>query len=361
MKTSFLKNIFYPPNYLFLPVAGIEICNGSIKYIEFFNKNGVFSIKKFGEVSIPKDTVKNGFILNRTSLVKALLEVKKNITSDFVRVSIPEDKTYIFETKIPKGAENNIREVLEFKIEENVPLKLEGSMFEYEIIDRGELSDEITVSVSVIPKRVIVEYAETFDQAGMYPVSYEIESKVIANSVITKNSKKNSIILEIKDDSTVLIAVIDGFVRASSSVSIGESAIKESLLKTGVFSDELINGKFFENDFSFETTYSGESYSSLVNVFSILKDEVEKFNEYIKNRFLNINSHTRVIDSIILCGRSSVLPGLAKQINQNINTEVILADTWTNIFDVKDTVSPMKFNDSLAFATPIGLVLSSCK
>ncbi|MFH1607710.1 MAG: minichromosome maintenance protein MCM, partial [archaeon] len=38
MKINFLKKILSAPNYLNLPFAGIEICNRSIKYIEFSNK-----------------------------------------------------------------------------------------------------------------------------------------------------------------------------------------------------------------------------------------------------------------------------------------------------------------------------------
>jgi type IV pilus assembly protein PilM len=361
MKANFLKKIFYLPNYLSLPVTGIEICNRSIKYIEFFNKKGVYSIKNFGEVFLSPNVMKDGDILNKTSLIKALSEVKKNISTDFVKVSIPEEKTYIFDTKIPKEAQINIKEALEFKIEENVPLKLNESFFEYEIIDNKSV-EEIMLSVSVVPKKFISEYSDVFDQAGIYPLSYEIESKMIANSVISKGDRRNSIIINIKDDSTTLVAVIDGFVRISSSVSIGENTIRENLLKTGLFSDELVIGKYFENDFSFETTYTKESYSSLVNIFSIFKDELEKFNEYIVNKFPNKKlSSIKRVERIILCGRSSTLPGLAKHINQNINAEIILANTLVNVFDIKENTHALKFQDSLSFVTPIGLVISSYK
>ena len=362
MNTNFLKKLLYIPNYLSLDVAGIEICNDSVKYIEFFNKKGVFSIKNFGEVFLSPNIVKDGDILNKNSLIKALIEVKNNISSDFVRVSLPEEKTYIFEVALPSEIKTNIREALEFKIEENVPLKLAESIFEYEIIGDNQQLKNTIFSVSVAPQKVISDYTEVLDQAGLQPLSFEMESKMITSSVISKDDKRNSIIMNIKDDSTVLIAVIDGFVRLTSSISIGESAIRECLLKTGIFSDELVNGKYFENDFSFETTYTKESYLSLINIFSIFKDEVEKFNEYTMNKFPNTKiSSPKRVDRIILCGRGSTLPSLAKHINQNINAEIALANVWSNVFDIKETVSAMKFQDSLNFVTPVGLVVSSYK
>ena len=362
MIANFFKKIFYPPNYLSLPVAGIEICNKSIKYIEFFNKKGFFSVKKFGEVFLPPNIVKDGSVINRNALVKALTEVKNNISSDFVKLSIPEEQTYIFNVKLPKEAKTNVKEALEFKIEENVPLKLEESSFEFEIVEDKASSQDVTLNVSVIPQKIISDYTNIFDQVGIYPISFETESKMVASSVVLRGEKKSSIIVNIKDDSTVLIAVINGFVRLTSIISVGESTIRENLLKTGLFSDELVNGKFFENDFSFETTYTKESYSSLVNIFSIFKDEIEKFNEYVIEKFPNTETPTKKnINKIILCGKSSTLPGLAKHINQNIHAEIILANAFSNVFDVGKDVSSLKFSDSLSFVTPIGLVISSYK
>lgn len=362
MKANLLKKLLYVPNYLSLQVAGVEICNKSVKYIEFFNKKGLFSIKNFGEISLLPGIVKEGNILKKDDLVKALTEVKNNIVSDFVRVSVAEEESYIFDVILPKEAKTNIREALEFKIEENVPLKLEEASFEYEIVEEKKDSKEMIVNVSVIPKKLINEYTELLNQVGMHPISFEVESKMVADSVIARDDRKNSILVNIKDDSTILIGVIDGFVRVSSSISIGESVIRENLLKTGLFSDKMVIDKFFETDFSFETSYTKDLYSSLINIFSILKDEVEKFDEYVINKFSEIKSSpTKNVDKIILCGRGSTLPGLAKHINQNISTEVVLANVWSGVFDVKENTSNVKFHDSLSFVTPIGLVVSSYK
>lgn len=358
MRSNFLKKLFYIPNYIALPVAGVEICNKSIKYIEFNNKKGSLTIKKYGEIALPPNVVKDGEILNKTALSKSLTEVKKQLSSDFLKVSIPEEKTYIFEIQIPREAKSDIREALEFKIEENVPLKLDEVFFEYEIINESKDSKDINVSVSVIPKRVISEYTEVFDLAGLYPLSFKIESRMIANSIIPRGDMRTFMVIDIKDDSTLLAAVVDGVVRFTSSVSIGETAIKESLVKIGAFSKENIDKDIFENVFSFENTYNEESYTALLNIFSIIKDEVEKFNEYVISKFSskkNISSKT--VEKIILCGRSSAIPGFAKHIGQNLNIEVILGNAWANVFDIKEHAPTMKFQDSLSFVTPIGLAI----
>jgi type IV pilus assembly protein PilM len=367
MKIKLFNKILYPPVFLSLPSAGVEICNNCIKYVELYNLKGTVSLKKFGEVPLSANIIKDGDILNKNSLVKALIEVKKNITSNFVKVSIPEEKTYIFDVEIPKEAKKNIREALEFKIEENVPLKLEEVSFEYEELKNSKNnSNNISVNVSVIPKSIIDDYTEVLNQADIYPVAFEVESKVIADAVISKKDRNNYIIVKIKENSTVLIAVIDGIVRFSSSIGVGEYYIKEKLFKTDLFKDKPVDYDFFSSDFSFDAAYTSESYDAVVSVFSVFKDEVEKFNGYVEDKFFNADQNIKSIknnkiEKIILCGKCAVLPGLAKHINQNMNAEIILANAWINVFDISETPPQMKFNDSLNFITPIGLVVSSYK
>ena len=362
MNKDILKKIFRIPNYLSLPVAGLEICNRSIKYVEFSDDNGKPYIKNFGEFPLPINVVKDGNILNKDVLVKALVEVKKNLTCDFVKVAIPEEKTYIFDVLLPKEAKDNIRQALEFKIEENVPLKFDESVFEYEIVEKNYSLTDMIVNVSVIPKRVLADYSEILDQSNLYPVSFEIESKMIASSTVDKGNNKNSIILDIKDDSSILVAVINDNVRLSASISIGENSIIETLNKIETFKNKEVANDIFNNDFSFDSIYTKESYLSLINIVSIFKDEVEKFNQYILNKFPNIRSSKQaVVDRIVVCGRSASLPGLTKHINQNLKTEITLANTLMNVCDVDDCTSNIKFQEALNYATTIGLIVASQK
>ena len=96
MKTNFLKKIFYPPQYLSMKAAGIDIHNQSIRYIEFDYEKSNPSVKNFGEIYLSPNIIKDGEIINKNAFVKALSEVKRKISSDFVKISIPEEKTCAF-------------------------------------------------------------------------------------------------------------------------------------------------------------------------------------------------------------------------------------------------------------------------
>lgn len=357
MKKNFFKKLFYPPNYLTMLVAGVSIDNHKIRYIEFSNKKGKLSLKNFGEIPLLENILKDGEILNRGEFIRALHELKSRISADFIRVGIPEEQTYIFDTELPKAAGADIREAIEFKLEENVPLKVDEVLFEYEILESGKPDEHIHSTISVIPKSIIESFVDAFNIASLAPVAFEVESRMIARSLIPRGDRNTLIVIDIKNDSTVMFAVIDGVVRFSSSVAIGESAIKTSLMK----SDPSLydsSGRISERAYDLSTPLNGDTFVSLLNVFSVIKDELVKFNEYIESKALekrNFSPHK--LNRIILCGSKSALPGFTNYLNQHFGVEIVLADVWVNVFKKDEYIPDLKFNDSLDFPAAIGMAI----
>ena len=353
MKTNFVKKIFRSPNYLSMPAVGVDITNHSVRYIDFNNKSGKLSIKKYGEIQLLPGVIKDGEILSKDILVKSLIELKNIISSNMVIVSIPEDKNYIFNIKIPKVPNKEIRQILEFKIEENVPLKLDEIFFDYEIIEESIDNKELFLNVSVVPKKIISEYSEVFNLAGLYPISFELESKMVACSIIPKEDKSFFMIINIKDDSTVLSIVSNEIVYLTSTISVGNYSILENLLKLPEYKENKIN-----KSFDFNNNFNNNAFNSLLNIFSIFKDEVEKFFNYCSSEDAKRNYNFPLkIKKIFVCGKTSTIPGFIEHIIQNLDVEIEVANVWQNSFDIETSLPELKFFDSLDYSVPIGLAL----
>jgi type IV pilus assembly protein PilM len=361
MKIDFLKKIFSPPTFLVMPSAGVDINNKNIRYLEFRERMNEVVPSKYGEISLASGIVKDGVILNREELVKVLSSLKEKINSDFVRVSVPEEKTYIFNTEIPNMKDGEIRQALEFRLEENVPLKVDEAMFEYEALEKKDDSENIPVAVSVVPKQTIESYASVFKDAGLSLVSIELESRMVSKSVINRGDKGTIMIVNIKDDCTVLSIVVGGVVWFTSTVSVGANTLLDGVSRIGKFSDEeysRLPEKLIKNS----EENGAEIAYSLFNVFSVIKDEIEKFNEYWSKEVQKTRmGHSGRLDKIVLCGKCSALPGLAGHIGQNLKAEIVVADVWQNAFSIEDFLPDLNFLDSLDYASVVGLALSSKK
>ncbi len=353
MKMKLLKNFFRLPNYLSMPAVGIEISNRSIKYVDFIKKDGDLNLEDFGEVAIDSGIIENGCIIKKDELIKILSDLKINFSSKFVRLSIPEENIYIFSTKIPLVKDSEIRQTLEFRIEENVPLKRDEVIFEYDVL--GKEGEEILLNVFVVPKQIILGYIDILNLSGLSPIAFDAESVIVAKTVVA--DKKSSIILNIKDDSSILSAVVFGVVRSTFIISVGDSLIKESLLKI----KSIKNLDFSKSSFIFspKILLNEDARDSLSNVFSVLKDEIEKFNNFYLSQTKDKIAGFNGFDSIILCGKSAILPGLADHITQNLNIKAEIANPWIHVFDVNDKIPDLKFEESLGYIPSIGSSLMS--
>ena len=71
------------------------------------------------------------------------------------------------------------------------------------------------------------------------------------------------------------------------------------------------------------------------------------------------NPEHEKINRIILCGGDANLAGLADYLQLSMKMKVENADVWINILDTKNSIPEMSFEESLSYATVIGLSLGS--
>jgi len=360
MPSLFLKKIFSLPNYISMPASGVEICNKSIKYIEFDKINGETKLSNYGEVFLPQGVFKDGEILNRAEFIKALDIVKDHLKNYFVKVSVPEEKTYLFNIKLPYLKPEEIRQALEFRLEENVPLKALESSFEFKLIRKPKKSTEdLFLNVSVIPKKTVEEYSDVFRTVGLNIISLETESKMVSKSLIKKSEQKTVMIVHIKDDTTTMSIVSQDSTCFTSSIPVGNNSVLEILRKIPAINSENLK-KIPEKMLFLDDFYDEEAYDSLLNIFSVIKDEVERFNKYWVSQIENHKEYGfRTLDQIILCGRAAAIPGLANHISQNIGIDTVVGNVWGNVFNLKEYIPSLKFFDSLDYAVTIGLATPS--
>jgi type IV pilus assembly protein PilM len=337
--SEFFKKIFYPIHYLSMPAAGIDIGETSVKYLEFSSERGTFAVKNFGEMRLPSLVLQKGELINRDVLVKTLGDIREKISSKLVKACIPEEKTYIFEIKIPYVSFAEVRQAVEFRLEENVPFKADQVYFEWSLITEDKENDEMHLSVSVIPKDVIEMYLDIFHAAGLYPISFEVKSRMAAKSVVPHGTHKNYVVMHLKDESTTLSLVSSDTVLFTTTIPVGGNAIEEDMKKVGVS----------------KKAKTGEYMDALANVFSIIKDELEKFITYVKSNPRGLGD-VDAIEKIIVCGRYADMPGFLMDVGQNISgLDISLGNVWVNMFNLNTYLPPIPFRDSLKFAATIGL------
>ena len=91
--------VFPPPTYISLPSVGVDISDTSMKYVSFrpsLRPEKVRTLDLWGDINIPENVLQRGEIKDVKILTDVLKEFKAKTNAEFIRVSLPEERAYIF-------------------------------------------------------------------------------------------------------------------------------------------------------------------------------------------------------------------------------------------------------------------------
>lgn len=359
--SSAISRILPPPQYLTLPSAGVDISDTSLKYIVFSpnaHRKGEFTLDAWGDIDIPSDTLSRGNVNNAAQLQKVLEEVRAKLPAPYVRISLPEERAYIFETEIKRGvAFKEIRGLLEFRLEENVPISPRDAFFDYHIITDKEDSGPLRVSVTVYSRETIMGYYEAATKAGLVPVSFEVEAQAIARAALPRHDTQVHLIVDFGKTRTGVGIVYQGNLMYTSTIDIGGKELSTALRRQlgDVAESQLTEIKNTQG--LVRAAGNTDAYEALITTMSAIKDEISLRIQYWDTH--TDNTPDLAIKSIILCGGSSNLKGLPGYLSETLGVPAKRARVWENAFSIESYVPPIDRRHAFGYATAIGLALGS--
>ena len=101
MKFNKIFEAFPPPKFLNIPFAGLSISDSAIHCIQFGKKDGRIYIEKYAEVELSPGTIVSGEMHDKEKVLNIWKTLKKDLGFEHVKISLPEEKVYIFTAKIP--------------------------------------------------------------------------------------------------------------------------------------------------------------------------------------------------------------------------------------------------------------------
>jgi hypothetical protein len=319
MKFKNLLDSFPPPNFLNIPYTGLSISDTAIRCVQFSKSQNGLRLAKYSEKYLPEGFVTSGFINNVEDVANILREIKKDLKIQHIKVSLPEEKAYLFTTKIPKVEQKEIRGAIEFKMEENVPVSASELVFDYTVPDPFAHPDYLNVVVSAMPSSVIDVYMETMNKAELSLLSLEIESQSVARALVLVGDMKAYIIAHFGKNKVGLYVAYRRIVHFTSTIStIGLP----------------------EGDFSY------------------ISSEIKKLQIYWQTLKENVDDPNKKISKIIICGED--LPtDLESQLGVKAKLPSEFGNVWINAFDINKNIPEISHTDSLKYAPAIGLALPS--
>ncbi len=358
MKRSKFYQFFPPPQFLQMSAFGLGVSDMSLRFVELIEKRKGFVVGRFGERAIERGIIESGEVKKPAELRVILSDIKKSYNLEFVSVSLPEEKGYLFQLRLPKMKYSDVRGAIELSLEEHVPIKSDEALFDYDIVAETDSSFDITVSV--VPRTLVDGYLEAFLGSGITPVAFEIEAHSLARSIVPDGDKNTFMIVDFGKTRTGISIVSDGVARFTSSVLVGGGLLTDAIAKSLQVSYDEAEKIKREKGISGNDTNEVVS-TALTSTISIMRDEVNKHQSYWQMHTDEYGNKRPEIQKIYLCGGDASLAGLVGHLASGLSSPVELANVMINVNTLDEYVPEISFNDSLRFATALGLALRRSK
>lgn len=308
--------------------AGIDIGIGHVRHISFKQSPKGISIKHFGVLEIKEDLDRTKPLIENSDLIDILKKIQKETGYKYAEASLPEDLVYIYTTEVDMADESTMRTQIEFRLEENVPVKVEEAVFDVTHVLSMPQTNKVLVSVAVVPKKVVEDYMAVFREAGMEVVSFLVQNQALAKTLIAKDDSDPYCIVTVERKNIIVSVVSAGIVLYTSTIE--QSVFKENLeLERIEILQEMVR----------------EVYKVIFFWFSYIEKNPQYGFKPLKAILLS-STHRDILES-----------DFASMITRELSSEVRIGDVWINIHIENNEIPQICKKDSYQYATAIGLAM----
>ncbi len=354
--TAAFLRFFPPPQYISLEAIGVDVSDTSLKYMQFKKVGSKLHLGQWGDLKIPDGVVEQGVVKDVPALGKVIAEVKKLTQAEFVRLSLPEERAYLFETTAKRSlGSDEVYSALEFGLEQNIPISPRDAEFDYTPV-HSEHAGDTHVVVTAYTKETVLAYYDACKIAGITPLSFEVEAQALARAVVPQGDPGVSLIVDFGKTRTGIGIVQNGILMFTSTVDLGGSHLDQALLHVypQATQEELIAMK---NDHGIlRSPLLPLVHDALLEPITTLKSELLARLSYWSSR---PDSAVQGITRVILCGGIANLAGLPDFLSEALAIPTVQADVWQNAFSIDHEVPPITRRYSYGYATAVGLALGS--
>lgn len=348
-----LRVAFEPPRYLALPFSGIDLSTSGIKAVRLSLGTHGITLVGYAGAWLSAGAFTDGEIVDRAAVVEALHTTARMVGITETNAALPESKSYLFSANAPGAAPSEWRLAVEQRLDELVPLPPSETAFDVVKVGEGEQGSARIAGVG-FARRIVDDTLSAFDGAGVTVHSLEGEPFAMARALIRAGDASTTLVIDVGKTTTKLAIVAGRIPLFATTVNIGGHALTLAVQKHfGVTESE---ARRVKAEHGIVPAPGNEDYlAAMLSTVSAIRDEISRRLEYWQEKEV-LSGHEPVSRAILAGGNASVR-GLPEYLEGSLKVPVTLGDVFTNFAPRDAWVPELDYNESLAYATAIGLAL----
>ncbi len=349
-----IRGAFAPPRYLSLPLAGIDLSTSGIKAVRLTPGAYGLLLASYADERLPSGAYVDGEVVDHAAVASLLSTVAKAVGISTGNVSLPESKSYLFETTVSGTDKAEWRTSVEQRLDEFVPLPPPETIFDIVKTAKGENASTLVAGIGVA-RRIVDDTLFVFDKANIKVQALEGEIFASARALLPRGDESTALIIDVGRSTTKISVVVHGIPRFATTIGIGGHALTLSVQKHfGVTEAE---ARKIKADRGIVPVPGNEDYlSAMLSTVSAIRDEISRRLDYWQGKVVGSGAHTPVTHAILVGGNASVR-GFPEYLEGALKIPVAAGNVFTNLAPLDTWIPTLDYTESLAYATAIGLAL----
>lgn len=345
---------------------GLDISDLSIKIVNLNKRKNKFSLSCFGEMPVKPGIVSGGEIQEEKELVKIIKTAVAKVTGEKIRTkyvvaSLPEEKAFLQVIQMPRLSEDDLKSAIVYEAENYIPLPIEKVYLDFQkVVPLQNHLDHSDILIAALPKQTIDPYVSCLKAAGLKPVALEIESLSIARALVKDElAVSPCLLIDFGATRTSFIIFSGSCLRFTSSVPVSATTFTETIAKKMNISLEDAEDLKIQYGLDSGSKEGSKVFEALLPVLTELVDQTEKHLRYYHDHASHehLGSTDQMVKKIFICGGGANLKNIVGFLSGQLNIAVEIGNPWINIPHFGDKKFKISPEQSLKFATAIGLAL----
>lgn len=344
--------------------TAVDFGHHSIKIMNCRVKNGRMKLLDSAYREFPIGTISNGRLDDVHLMEKLLASIfeEEDINPGVIVFTPASGQELIRKIELPAMPDKEIKEALNWEIQEYVDMPPDRVAMDYVILNESE--DGLEILLTVLPKDVLKDYLEVFKRNSLEASIVNLEELALISLLEHQECFESpAIFVNIGDSQTkILIASNDDYILSRTVEIAGDHF-------TGVFMNEERNREEAENEkkrFEFdpgeaddsdmdlalmmsEIETDGSNQSRVKNLLDELITQIERSIEYYMERNPELP-----LSALYLTGGGSRLNGLEEYFKKELDIDIKRLKPYNNI----DTGKISTTGESMIMAVTAGLIAS---
>ncbi|AHB42034.1 Cell division protein FtsA [Candidatus Saccharibacteria bacterium RAAC3_TM7_1] len=309
------------------PIIGLDISQTGMKVMSVDVKKWL--VTGYGSIDLDPVKVQQSLDGDGNYLINSLRSLLHGnlvgtLASHHVVLGIPAARTFTRTFTLPPSSEKNLKDAVELEVDQYIPVPLAALYVDYEVIERTK--DQLTVLMCAVPQTVVATYTALVHEAGLRVCMVETSASAVARLLeATEEGHLPTVIVDI-GPATTDIAILDGSIRITGSLSIGGNTFTLDIAKKlhvpleNAHQLKVLNGL---NAGSRQLKITNALKPSLDRIISETRRVIRYYDERIDNH--------RKLEQVLVVGGGANVPGIGDYFTNELVMPARVASPWQQL------------------------------